>query len=176
MDEQYKELNSRLREVEGYIKMVFGGVTVLAACCVAFLGIEYVRIPHAVDSAVNAQIDAKTMDRIKEANKAAKALLKSEAEQTSWDGKKGYCVVGEAIVQWGTVEVDAGKFEPFTYPKAFQDVPALCCTGDGTAEHSIACSTQNLSKTGAEIWQSGTKRLTVRWIAVGQAKREETEK
>ena len=56
-NESIKELENRTRSLENQFSAVRAGVLTLAACSVAFLGIEYLRIPSVVHGAIRERID-----------------------------------------------------------------------------------------------------------------------
>jgi hypothetical protein len=125
-----EELEKRLRDVEGYIKMLIGGAAVLAVCVLAFLGIEYWRVPAAVHSAISERIDHTTLERITSANALAESLLKNA--DNKWDPAKqaGFTVLGDTLICYGTANLQykgSGHTCPFEFPfpKEFATSPAI---------------------------------------------------
>jgi hypothetical protein len=135
MENEIKELEERLRAVEGYIKMLIGGAIVLAVCALAFLGIEYWRVPAAVQSAIRERIDQTTLSRITDANTLAENLLKNARNNQSWDEntRSGFVVVGETLICFGThgaspAELPYTRKFDVTFPRQYATAPSVTIT------------------------------------------------
>jgi hypothetical protein len=191
-DEPIKELEPRIRTLENRLIALRAGVLTLAACSVAFLGIEYLRIPSAVHSAIKERIDETTLHDIIEAKGIADALIKSSKDNHDWSDKEkeGFVIVGSTLICFGThlttvppSAVWTRKFS-FTFPHVFASPPAVTITcvtkGDGytfgiyKGFTSTAEGCEGLLDEASRHWESGhgdlaaaNAEVSVTYVAIG---------
>lgn len=84
-----EELEKRIRTLEIRGATLLGSIATLAACCVAFLGFEYYRIPSLVQKQVEDEIGQHTRTKIKEALDNADKL---ESKILNMEGRKAQII------------------------------------------------------------------------------------
>lgn len=178
-------LSERTRRLEDQLNLFRGGAIVLVACSLAFIGIEYSRIPSAVHDAIRERIGETTLQSITDAKGISEALIKQSRENQSWDPqmKRGYVVVGNMLICFGTEDATSTPRQhvrdfKFAFPRPFASPPTvnITCIADGSgsmfAIYSNFEPTQQDCK-GTMAVTSGTespgpiRSLKVTYVAIG---------
>lgn len=186
MNEEINRLEERLRAVEGHIKLLLGGAAALAVCALAFLGIEYWRVPRAVQAAVAERIDHTTLERITEANTLAENWIKNAKSTSQWDPvtQSGSLLLGDTLVCYGTASLQhkgskhTYSFD-FSFPKdreffAFPAISESVRTKSNGETYAVFSHTLTATAyTGVlneAMGRDDDNPVTMSYVAIGKAK------
>jgi hypothetical protein len=137
MNDDLKTLEERVRNVERHNHFVVAGGAVLAVCCVAFLGIEYWRVPKAVEAAADARIDREIVRKVEKASAVADQFLarvsaQSGVESTPGKPKRGFTYFGDILLCWGEADLppnttvgDGQRIFDFEFAEEFAQPPTI---------------------------------------------------